>query len=238
MCLKTNFAIALLFSLFFAVFPCFGGPEGVGGGASSPSGSASIQLMAKVFQTYWDTLGLILFQKFLCLALILAALPERRTWSVRFIPAVLIGNQSDVSRRSYAGFFGRVLACLIDELVFTAPAWIIGFGIFFATALVIDPLKVAVIQITTNFFMILMPAVATAFFESSKMQATPGKLLLKMKVTDVNGNRCGFFRALARRLAFAFSELSFGIGFLMMLWTKRKQCSHDLFANCFVVKVQ
>ncbi len=74
-----------------------------------------------------------------------------------------------------------------------------------------------------------------ALFESSKLQATPGKLALGLRVTDLRGNRIGFWRSTARNLAKIISAVILFVGFMMAGWTQRKQALHDMIAGCLVV---
>ncbi|MFI5333950.1 MAG: RDD family protein [Chlamydiales bacterium] len=75
-----------------------------------------------------------------------------------------------------------------------------------------------------------------AFMESSKYEATVGKLLLGLKVVDMRGNRLSFLRATTRYFGKFLSRLLLGLGFFMMLFTKKRQCLHDKLASTIVVK--
>jgi uncharacterized RDD family membrane protein YckC len=54
-------------------------------------------------------------------------------------------------------------------------------------------------------------------------------------VTDLDGQRVGFPRALGRYLGKFISALIFCIGFLMVAWTRRSQGLHDIIANTLVL---
>ena len=73
--------------------------------------------------------------------------------------------------------------------------------------------------------------------ESSKWQATVGKKMLGLKVTDENGERIGFGRANARYWSKIISFLVLCVGYLMVAFTERKQGLHDKIAGTLVVKV-
>ncbi len=75
-----------------------------------------------------------------------------------------------------------------------------------------------------------------AIMESSKYQATVGKLLLGVKVVDLKGKRISFLKATGRYLGKFLSRLLLGFGFIMMLFTKKKQCLHDKLTRTLVVK--
>jgi uncharacterized RDD family membrane protein YckC len=75
-----------------------------------------------------------------------------------------------------------------------------------------------------------------AFMESSANQATVGKIALGLKVTDEEGNRISFGRALGRTVAKILSALILFMGFVMAGFTDRKQALHDTIAHTLVVK--
>jgi hypothetical protein len=72
--------------------------------------------------------------------------------------------------------------------------------------------------------------------ESSERQATIGKQLLGIQVTDANGVRLTFVRSLLRNIAKIISSLPLGLGFLLAAFTARKQALHDLITKCLVVR--
>jgi uncharacterized RDD family membrane protein YckC len=73
-----------------------------------------------------------------------------------------------------------------------------------------------------------------AFMESSSYQATLGKMIFGMKVTDLQGGRISFERATGRYFAKWLSKITFGVGYIMVGFTERKQGLHDLLAGTLV----
>ncbi len=73
-------------------------------------------------------------------------------------------------------------------------------------------------------------------FESSKSQATLGKIFEGIKVTDIDGKRISFLHATFRFLFSIISEMSLFIGYLIIPFTKQKQGLHDMLANTLVLK--
>ncbi len=136
----------------------------------------------------------------------------------------------------YPAFWVRFAACLIDMVILAIPFVLLLIGVPFATALITDQNTVSTIGLLSLSAALLLHPVYGGLFEASKFQATPGKMIFKIKVTDINGQRCSVARSLARRLSFLFSQLALLIGFLMLAWTKKKQCLHDIMANCLVIK--
>ena len=74
-----------------------------------------------------------------------------------------------------------------------------------------------------------------ALFESSAMQATPGKRAMGLKVVGETGRRIGFGKATGRYFGKIVSGMIFNIGYLMAGLTARKQALHDLMAGTLVV---
>ena len=72
-------------------------------------------------------------------------------------------------------------------------------------------------------------------FEASPWQATPGKRMLRLYVTDLNGKRMSYGRALLRNLARQLSGFLF-IGFMIAGFTEKKQALHDLLAGSLVLR--
>ncbi len=126
----------------------------------------------------------------------------------------------------YAGFWRRVAAALIDGILVGIVSWIVT-AIFSAIS---DGAGVAA--------QILVLIAAYGYYagmESSSYQATVGKIALGIQVTDLNGNRISFWRALGRNLAEILSALILLIGYIMVAFTEKKQGLHDMIAGTLVV---
>ena len=76
----------------------------------------------------------------------------------------------------------------------------------------------------------------SASLESSVWQATVGKKLLGLYVTDVSGKRISFARASGRFVGKSLEHLTLFIGFLVAGFTARKQALHDIIAGCLVLR--
>jgi len=76
-----------------------------------------------------------------------------------------------------------------------------------------------------------------ALAESSSWQATPGKKLLNLKVTDIEGQPISFGRASGRFFAKIITGLiPLGIGYILAGFTEKKQAIHDMIASCLVLR--
>jgi uncharacterized RDD family membrane protein YckC len=87
-------------------------------------------------------------------------------------------------------------------------------------------------------FFALKLFVALPYFvlmESSPLQATVGKLILDLKVTDLSGERISFRRATGRYFLKSFSAFLFMLGYLLT-FSDRKQAWHDYIAKTMVLR--
>ena len=75
-----------------------------------------------------------------------------------------------------------------------------------------------------------------SLMESSKYQATVGKIALGLKVTDLDGNSLDFVKSLIRNVCKIISGMILFIGYIMAGFTEKKQGLHDIIAGTLVVK--
>lgn len=75
-----------------------------------------------------------------------------------------------------------------------------------------------------------------AIMESSRKQATFGKMLLRIHVSDANGQPITLLRAYARYISKLISGLTLLAGFIAIGLTGKKQGFHDKIARTFILK--
>lgn len=145
----------------------------------------------------------------------------------------------------YAGFLRRTAASLIDTLIlfiiltplayfFSQGAYLPGF----------DPegdvvAQLAVIQFDWSYLLIhdFLPMALVIFFWV-RFRSTPGKQLMDCEVVDASsfGNlRVG--QSVLRYVGYFVSLLPLGIGFLWIIWDKKKRGFHDLLAHTVVIRI-
>ena len=152
-----------------------------------------------------------------------------------------LGGRSEFA--GYAGCWRRFAAYFIDYILTTLISmfggFVIGFILGFAAAATGNQQVVETYGgIVGGVFGLIVAVVYYAAMESSATQATLGKMAMGIKVTDYDGRRISFGRALGRLLSKIVSGLILGIGFLMAAFTERKQALHDMMASTLVVKVR
>jgi uncharacterized RDD family membrane protein YckC len=83
---------------------------------------------------------------------------------------------------------------------------------------------------------IVIGVIYNALFETSSWQATPGKRILKLYVTDMNGRRITLARAAGRNLPKMILSAVFPLPHALAGFTEKKQALHDILAGCLVVR--
>ena len=135
----------------------------------------------------------------------------------------------------YAGFWIRVGAYIVDtilivSIIFPVRIWLYGWSYF-------DPDVTGLIAGPADFFISwVLPAVWVIAFWRYK-QATPGKMLVSVKVMDARtGQPASMPRLIGRYFAYLVSIIPLCLGILWVAFDKRKQGWHDKLAGTIVVK--
>jgi uncharacterized RDD family membrane protein YckC len=156
-----------------------------------------------------------------------------------------------------AGFWLRFAASLVDGLILGIPFWIVvvviismfgGFGMlihrFPREPQPVDPREVMALMAPffLMFFLVwlvffILQWLYFAVMESSPRQATFGKSVMSLRVTDSEGQRISFGHATGRFFAkFVSGMVPLGIGYIMAGFTERKQALHDMIAGTLVFR--
>jgi len=153
--------------------------------------------------------------------------------------------------RTYAGFWLRFVAHLIDGFLLGVVALAVLLPLFILTGLGAtlhglnrdnppDPRIVAAFASSIGLLIggsLILGWLYSAYFESSEWQGTVGKKVMNLVVTDLQGNRISFARASGRYFAKLISGLiPFGIGYVLAGITEKKQALHDMIAGCLVLR--
>jgi len=151
---------------------------------------------------------------------------------------------------NYAGFWLRFVAALIDGILLGAVIYpiitILGIGAVANSAESMESMDEAqamsamggmmAMGFATNAVVFVIWTLYYSLMESSSKQASVGKMVLGLKVTDVNGNKLDFVKALIRNASKLISSFILCIGYIMAGFTEKKQALHDMIASTLVVK--
>lgn len=131
---------------------------------------------------------------------------------------------------TYAGLGIRTLATFIDMAIIASLMLILEI-VFFSFNFS---------NIGYNSFRFLMVTAIWIFyhatFNSSALQSTLGKRMLKLKIIDLYGNRMGLIRSFFRSLAVFISIVPIGLGIWYISTDTKKRGWHDLIAGTYVIK--
>jgi uncharacterized RDD family membrane protein YckC len=142
----------------------------------------------------------------------------------------------------YASFWERFLAYLIDSAVLTLGSVVVGFLGAFFVGFVMAIMGMEVEEMEDLFivlYYILAFVLSWLYFtimESSRMQATLGKKVLNLTVTDMSDKRITFGKATGRYWSKLISGAIFCVGYIMAAFTEKHQALHDMIAGTLVVK--
>lgn len=116
----------------------------------------------------------------------------------------------------YSGFWRRFVASFLDGLIMLIPAWILGMLLPYVGG-------------------IILGLVYKPVFEASALKGTPGKAMMGMVVLSETGERLTLKQAYIRYFCSILSGLVLCIGYLMNLFTAKRQTLHDMIAESVVI---
>jgi uncharacterized RDD family membrane protein YckC len=167
-------------------------------------------------------------------------------------PAPLVPRSAGCGGVAYAGFWLRFVAYLIDGVISGIAYVILLIPLFVLTGAGAALSKIGSgedisddvaaflgIGFILGFFGIvfLVSWLYYALSESSSWQATPGKKMLNLKVTDMTGQPISFGRASGRFFARIITHMiPLAIGYIIAGFTEKKQAIHDMIASCLVLR--
>lgn len=139
---------------------------------------------------------------------------------------------------AYAGFFVRLAAFVVDNLIcyFAIRLTLWGaerFYRFFHGAGWDGGLRFALAGIL---FFLLFYTVYFVYFLTHGGQ-TPGKRILNIKVVALDGGEVDGFRAVLRTTGYAVSWFLFGLGYLWAAIDRHRQSWHDKIAGTVVLDI-
>ena len=135
-------------------------------------------------------------------------------------------------RASYAGFWIRVIAYLIDCVILAIPVGLL-FGMSMQPS---DDPDIAYV-LFADILLFVINLLYFAGFWASPLQATPGQKICRIKVVEaMTRTKISLPRGIGRWFALLLAMMLFFVGVLMVAWTERKRGLHDILAGTCVLK--
>jgi uncharacterized RDD family membrane protein YckC len=134
----------------------------------------------------------------------------------------------------YASFWTRFVAVVVDSFLIGILNFFVG--LILGVVLVAANVNPNVIPLITGLAGMVVALGYYGGMVSSLNQATLGKMAMGIKVTNLDGGRISFGRAVAREFAKLLSFITFMIGYIMAAFTERKQSLHDMVVGTVVVR--
>lgn len=138
----------------------------------------------------------------------------------------------------YGGFWRRFLAVVVDAIalsIFTFPV-----SLFLGQKMIVqNPGGAPTIAFSyVGLSYLISLAVNCLYFTyfTSQKGATPGKMLVGLKVVTASGNRLTVGRSAGRFFAYLLSAFVFGIGYIMAAFDPQKRALHDHVCSTRVIK--
>jgi len=135
--------------------------------------------------------------------------------------------------------FGTRLAALLIDFFLILFIWI------FIVKKIINFIKVNLENFKLDHFLIIILLyiisglmfliLYRSFFDSSKFQGTPGKIILGIKIVNHNFEKITFNQAILRNIIKFFSSIMY-IGYLIALLNEKCITLHDTVAKTYVIR--
>ncbi len=148
-----------------------------------------------------------------------------------------------------AGFWIRLAAYLVDMLILGAMVRLITMpwadALDLAQNNAFAELKKTSpdLQVLFQFWRLMLAIEIPAHFAyfvgfNGSWGASPGKLLLGLRILDSDGGPLGYRRAFLRHCAEWLTQITFGLGFVVCAFNVQKRALHDWLAHTRVVSIR
>ena len=136
--------------------------------------------------------------------------------------------------KNYAVSWKRFVAGIIDVIIAITISYIL---VIILLVLLVSGAGIKDPSILDNISYLgyIVDILYFSLMESSSKQGTVGKILFRIKVTDLNGSQINLGHAINRNAAKIISAMLLFIGFIMIPFTERKHGLHDIMAKCLVI---
>jgi uncharacterized RDD family membrane protein YckC len=154
-------------------------------------------------------------------------------------PALLVAHDFAVHARNvpvYGGFWRRAAALIIDSLVMFFPLATLRvlLGLDMMNDWKVDSSEWWISAWTE----LVLSWLYGALLIAGPARGTLGMQVMDLHVTGLQGERVSFARATARYMAQFLSVFALMVGYVMQVFTRRRQTLHDLVSSTVVVRTR
>jgi uncharacterized RDD family membrane protein YckC len=128
-----------------------------------------------------------------------------------------------MSDSPYAGFWIRGAALLLDGIIIFVPAFLLQLGLI-------------TIGLTSASYLVGFATLVLAIYMEGMHGATPGKMILGLRVVNEQGAFIGIPTAILRYLGRILCWMTLGGGYAAAAFNDKKQGLHDKIAHTYVLK--
>lgn len=136
-----------------------------------------------------------------------------------------------------AALWRRSCALMIDILLLCSAAyWIDQLELFprFIPTTMNTVILVGAVLLSLPVFVVVNAV--HVYFISGTRRGTPGMILMRIEIVQIDGSRLTFRRAFLRNIALVLNLFLFGFGIFSALFSKWNQTMHDQMAGTLVVR--
>lgn len=147
-------------------------------------------------------------------------------------------------RLAYGSLLIRAGAAAVDALIIILLIKILGgalaaikHGGFFSETGTLEPAAMPLLRVMIQSLYVIIPTLYFTVFESSRRQATPGKMLMGLLVVDEYGLRLSSAKAARRFIFRAVNLLTLNLGYGLILVDSRRRGLHDYLSSTYVIQL-
>lgn len=145
-----------------------------------------------------------------------------------------LGLKSRVRKPQYfASLDIRLLAVIIDYFIIFAVYCVLAIVV---VAFLDDQQKRTIVALSGLAIIPLAKMIYSTIMEASSRQASYGKVLMGLKVSDEQGRPITLSRSIVRNMSKLLCVATLGLGYIIGFFDKRQQGLHDRIAGTLVIK--
>ncbi len=135
----------------------------------------------------------------------------------------------------YIGFWKRAMAKIFDIIILGSLSFAIAYSASKILGMITDStIVIATLTVSGISLVALWLGYTTIFL--GKFGATPGKIIFRSKVVTTDGDKISYTRALGRLFAEVLSVATLCLGYIIIIFDKKKRGIHDHICRTRVIR--